>query len=379
MFKVSKAICIAHGGDVSEPSGGTNRVIAFATALRDAGFDVHLVVPSPKREFPEDLRDIKIHIVPIKARSIRDQIFRALLVSLKAKKIAKNNNAILQIEHSTLAGFATLVGCSNFVLDMHDLSFISPLWNSPLSKITRRFIYNMEKRAVSKASKIVVVSHPMKEILINEWNVPEKKIEVIPNGYFEEKFKKFNFDIEEVEGMISFLGTLHPKLDLDKIIKLAKSIESSKIYVIGDGSVRNELERKVRENNLENVIITGRLPDREAFSLVAKSQVVIYPLKMSLHTKVLTSVKIFDYAALGKAMVLDDVSGSDIWKEYKEKKAAMFSNPDDPREFVNCVQTLLENESLRKEMGLKAKNIAQKYTWERLGKQLVNLYEKVLK
>ena len=46
-------ICIAHGGDISIPCGGTNRVIAFSKSLRENGFNVHLVVPKPKNKFPE--------------------------------------------------------------------------------------------------------------------------------------------------------------------------------------------------------------------------------------------------------------------------------------------------------------------------------------
>lgn len=377
VFKMSKTICIAHGGDVSEPSGGTNRVIAFATALRDAGFDVHLVVPSPKREFPEDLRDIKIHTVPIKARSIRDQIFRALLVSLKAKKIAKNNNAILQIEHSTLAGFATLVGCSNFVLDMHDLAIGSPMYlNLPFPCI-QNFIYNIEERAVSRASKIIVVSNPMKDFIIREWKIPEEKILVIPNGYFEKKFKNFDFeDVEESDSMISFLGTLHPKLDLDKIINLAKSLENSMIYIIGDGPARSELEQKIKGYNIKNIILMGRLPDKEVFNILAKSQVMILPEYYSLHTEVSCPVKLFDYAALGKAIVADNVA--EMCRIFKENDAALVSDPENKEEFIGNVKRLLEDEGLRRRLGENARRLVKNFTWEKQGEKLVNMYREFI-
>ena len=379
VFKISKTICIAHGGDVSEPSGGTNRVIAFATALRDAGFDVHLVVPSPKREFPEDLRDIKIHTVPIKARSIRDQIFRALLVSLKAKKIAKNNNAILQIEHSTLAGSATLVGCSNFVLDMHDLAIGSPMYlNLPFPKmIIQNFIYKVEERAVSRASKIIVVSNPMKEFIIREWKIPEKKIIVIPNGYFEKKFKNFDESVEETDGMISFLGTLHSKLDLDKIINLAKSLENSKIYIIGDGPLRGILELKIRKNDLKSIVLRGRLPDKDAFSLIARSQICILPETPSLLTRVSCPVKLFDYAALGKAIVADDVA--EMCRVFKEHNAALLSDPTNLDEFIANVHKLLEDERLRRKLGENAKRLVKDFTWEKQGEKLVRMYEDVIR
>jgi len=164
-------------------------------------------------------------------------------------------------------------------------------------------------------------------------------------------------------------------LDIDKIIYLAKSLKNVKIYVIGDGPARLELERKIIKNNLKNIIITGRLPDEKAFNILSKSQVVIYPLKKSTYTLALVSVKIFDYAALGKAMVLDDVSESEIWKKFKEKKAAMFSDPSNPNEFVECVRNLLEDERLRRKIGANAKMLVKEFSWENISKKLVKLYK----
>jgi len=372
---MSRSICIAHGGDISEPSGGTNRVIAFARALCNNGFNVHLVVPCPKKGFPKDLNDINIHTVPIKARSISDQIFRALLVSLKAKRIAKNNNAILQIEHAVLAGFATLVGCSNFVLDMHDLSSYSPAYLSlPFSKLVQNFVYNMEKRAVNRASKIIVVSNPMKDFIVKEWNVPEEKIEVIPNGYFEDKFKDLNLEnIEEAKGMIAFLGTLHQKIDLDKIINLAKSIENSKIYIIGDGPMRRKLQRMIKENKLENIILTGRLPLEEALKLTAKAQVVIHPIVKSLSSIVACPTKPYEYGILGKAIVADEVG--EIYTILKEKNAALVSDPSDRDKFIKNVRILLEDEKLRKKISSNAKETVKIFSWKNQAKKLVGLYK----
>ena len=371
------SICIAHGGDISLPSGGTNRVIAFAKALRDNGFDVHLVVPKPKNNL-QDLDDIKVHEVAIRRGGVKDQAFRALLVSLKAKSLARKENATLQIEHSTLGGFATLIGCSNFILDMHDLAFESPLYgNLPFSRLIQKFIYKIEKRAVSKASKIIAVSNSMKDFIMREWNVSEEKVEVIPNGYWEEKFKKFDFnEIHEVDGMICFLGTLHLKLDLDKIIRLAKSLENSQIYIIGDGPMRAELERKINESRVSNIIFVGWLPEEEALKFVVKSQVCIMPLTPSLSTKVSCPVKLFSYAALGKAIVTDDIA--DMCRVFKEHNAVLVCDPANPYEFIENVKKLLENKLLRKKVSSNARRLVNNYTWENMGRRIVSLYEKII-
>ena len=369
-------IVLAHGMDVSIPCGGTNRVVAFARGLCDNGFDVELVVPKPIREFPRDLQDVRIHTVPIKEKRYIDKIARALLVSLKAKRIAKKNNAILQIEHSTLAGFATLVGCSDFVLDMHDLAHVSPVYlNLPFSKMVQKFIYSMEHKAVSKASKIIVVSNPMKDFIIKEWNVPEEKIEVIPNGYFEDRLEALSYkSVEEVKGLVSFLGILNPNIDCEKIIKLARSLEGigGRIYVIGEGSESTKLKRMVRKYKLSNVTALGYVPDKEAYGIIAKSQVCIHPLNDTLHIKVAMHIKALEYAALRKAIATDRDATARIFERHN---TALVSDPANPNEFIKNVHKFLDDENLRKRLGSNAKKLVKDYTWEKQGKKLVEMYK----
>jgi len=368
---MSRSICIVHGGDISEPSGGTNRITAFAKALSDNGFDIHLVIPRPKNEFSEDLQDIQIHTVPIKVRGIANQFSRGLLISINAKKIAKKYEAILQIEHSTLAGFATLIGCSDFVLDMHDLSIDDPQYTKlPFSKIVLKFIYEMERRAVKYASNIIVVSNPMKDFIIKEWNVPKQKIEVIPNGYYKSAFK-LN-DVENTDS-ISFLGTLHAKVDIKKIVYLAKSLKRTKIYIIGDGMALQKLVEKIKEDNIKNIVFKGQLPYNEALKFIMKSKVVIAPYLPYKSSEVSSPVKLFDYAALGKAIVADNIA--EICSLLKENNAALISDPLNPKEFIENVHVLLNNEKLRKKISKNAKTFIKKYTWKNQGKKLVELYK----
>ena len=363
-------VVIAHGGNIGFPGGGTNRVLTFAKALAENGYNVSLVVPKPTGKIPH-ISNVEIHTIPIKARSLKDQILRALLVSWKAKKLAEKKNAILQIEHSTLGGIAASLGCSNYVLDIHDLEFDGSLYKSiPLAP---NLIYYLEKKAVSKASKIIVVSEPMKDFIVNEWKIAEDKIEVISNGYFEEKLKRFDGS-EEEEGLISFIGVFTHNVDYDKVIKLAKLIKNAKIYMIGDGPKRAEFIKKIKREGLKNVFVPGFLPDDRAYSILARSQVCINPRRDELHTKVSAGIKIFDYAALGKAIATDRDGIAIVFEKHN---AALVSDPANPEEFIENVYKLLNNENLRKKVGRNARKVVKDFTWEKQGKKLIKMYERI--
>lgn len=369
----NKTVCIAHVGDVSVPCGGTNRVITFAHSLVESGFDVHLVVPRPKHEFPDVLRDVKIHTVFFKENGVLNQIPRAVSVSLQAKKISKKENAKLQIEHAAVAGYASLLGLSSYVLDMHDLSFASPLYNI-FPSYTRKIIYELERRAVVHASKIITASHSMKEFIVKEWNLIKENITVIPNGYFEARINEIvSKSICEEKGVITFLGTLHQKVDIDKIIAVAKTFVTSTIYIIGDGPALSKLKKETKKHKLTNLILVGQLPYDDAIELLARSEVVIAPYLPGLSSYVSFPVKLLDYAALGKAIVADNIAN--ICDIFRQNNVALVSEPENINEFIENIHRLLESKTLRKRLSYNAKKIARDYAWKLQGIKLVELYK----
>jgi glycosyltransferase involved in cell wall biosynthesis len=366
-------VCIAYGMDISEPCGATHRVLAFAQALQRAGYDVKIVIPKPRKELPKHLNLENIELINVPLDANTNRIIRGFAIAHKAKKLAKANKYMLQVEFSHFAGIAALIGCSGYLLDMHDLAFASPTYDKA---IIRNFCRYLERKGISECKKVIVVSTNMKRFLSEEWRVPEEVVEVIPNGYFTSKIETLALEvIREKKGTVSFMGTLAPYLDLDKIISLSKSLRTSVIYVVGDGPMRSKLEKSIKRNKINNIILSGRLPLEKALKVIAKSQVAIYPASPSLHEEVSCPVKILEYAALGKAIVAS--SKSEICKILKENEAALVSDTNDRQEFIEGVHKLLEDDKLRKKLGENAKRVVRDYSWERQGKKLIKIYEEL--
>ncbi len=368
-------VCIIYPGDLSEPHGGSRRVLAFVRGLLDAGFDVHIVASKPK-SFLED-PDLDAHIYfgryIAKDSDVLNQLRRSVDLVRIAKEIYRKHNGSMyvQIEHSHLAGLAFLFGnFRDYIVDMHDLVFAGPVYSK--NSILRSVIKRIEAIGLANASKVIVVSEPMKKFIVDNFGI-YKDIFCIPNGYAP---KKIIEPRSELCDSVVFLGSLHLKIDYDKIVYLAKAIQDISIDVIGDGPGRFYLFKKVKEFSLNNIHIWGRLPDDKAYSLIARAKVAIYPIKPTFgyHTKILTSVKLFDYAIFGKAIVLDDVSESEVWKKFKECGGAVFSDPRNPDDFVNNVENLLQNPRLRRRLGYRAFKLAYDFSWTELGKKIANVY-----
>lgn len=362
-------ICIAHGGDIGEPNGGTDRVSAIATQLTNQGHDVTLVVPSPSEGISDRFDDVSLETLALPTHGVSSQPKRAYHISKRAIELAEKEDAILQFEHSTLAGVGTLHGADEFVLDMHDLAFRSPLYGDlPLGTIVQRIIGRLEKRAIERAATIAVVSERMKEIITDRWGISADVVSVIPNGYFEGRVEPYR-QAEPVEGQVVFLGTLHPKLDVQEIRDIAQLSEVSEFVVIGDGNKYEDLVRASKE--IEALSVTGRLPDDEAFEIVASSEVAVNPQHQSELQETSSPVKLYYYAALGVPTVA--TAGPELASHLEHKDAAKLVSPGGS--FASAVRQILMSEEKRDMMSNNAERVAQKCTWRKRGDRFAALYD----
>lgn len=365
-------ICIAHGGDLSEPSGGTDRVSAIASGLTKQGYDVLIVAPEPTGAVSGKLNDIPLETLDLPTHGVSSQPRRAYHVSREALAVASRRDAKVQFEHSTLAGVGTLLGASGFVLDMHDLAFRSPLYGElPLGTLVQRTIKFLEQRAITCAHSVVVVSETMRDIVVNTWDINSEDVFVVPNGYFGDRIEPYHTK-ETVDGRVVFLGTLHPKLDLKAMLSIANLPEVSEFIVIGDGNRREELEQASKRN--ESLQVTGRLPDEKAFELVASASIAVNPQLPSGLQATSSPVKLYYYAALGVPAVVS--AGPELAAQLDEAEAAVSVSTDS--NIIKAVQQLLRSDNKRERMAEQAKRVANKFNWERRTDQFVSVYDQVL-
>ena len=371
---MDKSVCIAHAENIGQESGGTIRVASLAEGLIKAGFEVHLVAPKPRSntEIPDQLSEVEIHTIPVTSKGTLDQIPRALIVSWKARQVAKRHNAILQVERGTLAGFLTLFGESGYVLDLHDIGFNGPLYqNLPLSPLVTRFVEWMERQGVQKANEVIAVSEPMQRFVEKEWNATNTT--VIHNGVRPEILEYgTEQSMEPASNEVAFIGNLNHNIAYEKFCHLAEEIQDIHVHVIGNGVKRSKLEELVEDHNLNNIELHGYLPDKEAYHILMRAEVCIFPLKDTHHTKMAQHMKGFDYGALQKAIATDRDGTANILESHD---AALVSDPGTPEEFISNTRELLNGKAKRNRLGQRARELAEEFTWERQGEKLVTLLQ----
>ena len=374
--------------DLSRLGGDTCRIMAFASELKNNGMDVTIVAPKPiNNEIMVDTHDINLAYIAVKQRggSIMNLFKRTRALIKKAKELQKKNT-IFFIEMSSIGGYFAIAGFSGYVLDVHgivfdEISYATLPWYIP-KNFYRRYMAFVEKVAVKRAAKVITVSEAMAEFIIDEWKIPEDKISIIPNGYFASRVANIiEKGVKESKGMVTFVGLLAKWASVDKIIRVANLLknEEATFYIVGDGTSNyfQELKELAHGYRSANVIFSGSVPINEAYEMIARSEVVLLPFPKSLCTDVACPIKVLEYMAFGKAMVLDEVS--DISRSLKEKNAALVSDPDNEEEFAENIRLLLKDTALRKRIGDNAKILAEEYSWEIQGQKLAQVLEEVYK
>lgn len=361
-------LCIAHGGDLTDPSGGTDRVSALASGLTDRGHDVTVVAPRESGRFPDRLASVDIR--PVDTRT-GGSVMTALGITREAARIADRQGAVLQFEHSTLAGVGTLHGQSGYVLDMHDLAHSRfDVLDTVAAPILERATAWLERRAVRRADHVVAVSEAMRDVLCGCWDVAPEQVSVVANGYFPERIQPFA-GVDPVEGRVAFLGTLHPKVDVEAFRALADLPAVSELVVIGDGGLRDDMERLATSR--ETVRYTGRLPDSEAFSLLAGAQVAINPQTPSELQRSSSPVKLYNYAALGLPMVVSP--GPSVVEELVAADAAVTASGCD--QFERAVERLVNDDARRRTLSENATEIAENFQWDRRVTAVEEVYKRM--
>lgn len=362
------AVCLVHGGDLAEPSGGTDRVGAFAAGLADRGFDVTVVAPTPSGDLPAAFADATFVPVDTGTRGLVDQPIRAVRVVRRARRVARDRDATLQILHSTLAGVAAMAGCSGYVLDMADLACRSPLYGDlPLGGAVQRVVGAIEGRGLHAAGSVVVVSERMATLVTERWGVDPESLTVISNGYDPERVAPYR-DVETEPGRVAFFGTLHRKIDIEALCAVAELSAVEDLVVVGDGELRGELAD--RADAIPALRVVGRLPDEEAFPLVASAAVAVNPQRASGLQEASSPVKLYYYAALGCPMVLS--SGPDEAAWLADADAAELVPPGG--DFAGAVDRLLADPTRREALGEAAEAVVAEATWDCRAAALADLY-----
>jgi len=155
-------------------------------------------------------------------------------------------------------------------------------WKEKLSSIRWHNFLPMQKRVAPKLKKIICVSKPSKEDVIEEFNVDPNKIEVILNGIDINSFTTSSFDKREENKIITTASADIPLKGLKYLIrslpKILDSFPKTTLTVIGKSPNNSEVSKLIEDLNLCNVItFRSGISEKEIVDLYHSSELAVIP------------------------------------------------------------------------------------------------------
>lgn len=233
--------------------------------------------------------------------------------------------------------------------------------------------FTRQRKFILHSNKVIAVSGAVKRALIDETFVPESRVVIIHNGRDPKVF-----DSEEKgevgTGIVKliYVGRIIRSKGVLNFVALVKSLSDRNIRLslLGDGEDAELLKKKVKEADLENVILLlGKLPYSGVVVELLGSDIFVLP---SLRVEGFPMILVEAMFA-GLPVVATDVGG--VSDAIEDGETGFLVKLGDTSGFAEKLNLLINNDELRDKMG---KNALIKARREFGVDVMLDKYEKVI-
>lgn len=344
--------------------------------LKKLNQDIHLITCSP---IGGQARRKNIHNFTLPYRSlIRYPLFA--IASLKEKRTCDIIHSLTPYCDMGLSRFFT----DRFVVTIHN-TFAQELRMGHLLNGWKRHLYHkfysiVEQTVTKSAKKIIAVSKGTKQDIINSYDCSPSKVEVIYNGIDLENFRKKEYiDVFSKykipkEDYLLFVGRIIPRKGIEYLLySLRKVIECKIINLLLVGEAEPKYKEKlniiIEDLQLKKyVFFLDYVPKKDLLSFYNYCSVFVFPSLVEGFGLVL-----LEAMAFGKPIVAFNIPG--VNKIVKNNKTGILVPTKDIEGFAEAINTVMENENLRKKMANLGKKEVEKFSWKETAEKVYNVYK----
>lgn len=336
--------------------------------------------------------DIKLIIPNIRDKKIKENEFNFYGVKnkfnfMRNKLVNKTTSGIWNPLFAFTSVFTTLIDNQNIIFTRspfvsifciifrkrHFLELHGRLhgYSFKLFKLFKLFNSN-------KLLKIVVISQPLKKIYIDEFNVQEEKILVLPDGVTYENFEPFN-DNEPFNSSsfnIGYVGSLYKGRGIDIIIEMAKVLHNHKFNIYGGEDEQIlALKQEIKQLNLNNIFVYGHIANSEVPKILCEQDILLMPYQKKVQVRGsedtsawMSPMKMFEYMASGRVIISSDMP---VLREILNENNSFLLPCDDVEAWIQTIKNIENNIELARKIAKSAKEDVQNYTWTKRAKRII--------
>ena len=273
------------------------------------------------------------------------------------------------------------------VVTIHDIIYLEKWmitegsWYQRFGNLYRR--WNVPSIA-HKAEMIITVSEYERQRIIDGLKINPAKVKAIYNAcgsHFTAKrdeaaLQAFKKKMSLPERFVLYLGNTDPKKNLPNVMKALGILHQRgkldfKIVMpdFGKAHLYNILKAQHNEHLMENIVLTGYIPNKELPDLYRLAEVFLYPsLRESFGIPILEAMACGTPVITSNTSAMPEVAG----------EGAILVDPNEPEQIANELLQLLEDGARRKqavEYGIKR---ASMFSWRKTAEEVIQVYHSLM-
>lgn len=357
---------------------------------KDGNLRVHRVPAAPGDDFVHSIHNLNVSIEKRVDELLEaERLWEATPVGDQAAMsptgVASHMSSVPTVlhAHDWLTEF-----CGKNLKHKHGIPLVSTIHatehgrNQGIHTDLQRYIHGVERELGYETWRVICCSDYMKREITDVLDVPEDKVDVIPNGINPSKFD-IEFDRAEFrsyfakpeEKIIFFVGRMVHEKGVQVLIEalpiIREAYSDCKLVIVGGGN-KDHLIRRVNELELnDRVYFTGYIDDETLIKLYSVIDVAVYP---SLYEPF--GIVALEAMAARVPVVVTDVGG--LREVVDHGVAGLTAWSDNPDSLAWGISQILNNPYTAKMMVENAyQKVTDVFNWNHIAEQTAEVYERV--
>ena len=242
----------------------------------------------------EEINGVKVHRVNLKARKqTRMSVIRNYLsfhnnAKRYVRKLDDDFDVVMSISLSPVISIAPAIKYARkhkvkHILYCEDLWPESTVVTGAVKKnsIMYKLLYKWSVSLYKKCDEIIVSSPSFKEYFEKELHIADKKFKHINQPILQSKNKSIDPIVYEKKHNFVYAGNIGTLQNIDLLVDAMKYVKSdSKLYLMGMGKRLEAIEKKIKDNHLEDKVeYVGAFPIEKAERYFVNADALIVSLK----------------------------------------------------------------------------------------------------
>lgn len=173
---------------------------------------------------------------------------------------------------------------------------------------------------------------------------------------------------------VLYVGRLDFRKGVDHLIRAIGLIKELNVRLVLIGDSNSFTFKQMAHDQGIDAIFTGNISNEMLPAWYDSADLLVLP---SIHLEESFGAVILEAWTQKKPVVVSDLPGpSDI---VQTAKGGLVFKRNDPDDLANAIRSVLMNKEIARTMGLNGYRFAQNYSYEKIGEQLVSIYQEVLR